>query len=266
MFRINYQLKKAEQIEPWGKELHWFGLTDSLLWIDAGNAVIYEYSDSAFNEWNIKYNDYQLARFLEDFSEIFPYVAEPIPKILYDSIECFGKQIKTWEILYTEKSDSEFFDDFLPNFYEPLCNWFFRRTFNSMHLVDGPFIGCFRSDDNVKIFWESDCNETLKDGSTLWKYPKGVYEMKYSEFVSEVFRFFNSFEHDMDNQVNNVLKNGIKDVFVDKDQLKKENTMRKESFMQKVNSLNSNSEQKTCWSEVLSLYNKMISEIDNDRL
>ena len=265
MFRINYQLKKPDQIVPWGdkeKSLHWFGLTDGLLWINVGNSVIYECSDSAFEGYPIRFNDYQLSRFLEDFSEILPYVAEPIPKFLYDSVECFGEKLCNWEKMYAEKSDAEFFDNFLPNLYEPLNEWFYKRTFDSAHLKDGPFIGCFRCGDSVKLFWESNSNYLLKDGSNIWKYPKGIYEMKYSEFVSEVSRFFKSFEYDMDNQVNDVLENGVKGVFIDTDQLKKENKLRKESFTQKVNALYSYCEQQSDWSTIISLYNKMISEID----
>ena len=48
MFRINYILKKPNTIGPWGeteKHLHWYGLTDGLLWINAGDSVIYEYAE-----------------------------------------------------------------------------------------------------------------------------------------------------------------------------------------------------------------------------
>ncbi len=58
----------------WGEEphrhIHWFGLTDGLLWIDVGGQTIYEYSDAALNYFgtDIRYNDYQIVRFLEDLS------------------------------------------------------------------------------------------------------------------------------------------------------------------------------------------------------
>ncbi|MBO7426280.1 MAG: hypothetical protein J6U23_11440 [Clostridiales bacterium] len=43
MFRINYTLKKPGMIVSWGEEakhLHWYGLTDGLLWISAGDSII----------------------------------------------------------------------------------------------------------------------------------------------------------------------------------------------------------------------------------
>ena len=264
MFRINYQLRKADQIVPWGekeKTLHWFGLTDGLLWINAGDAVIYEYSDAARLEFDksIGYNDYQLARFLEDFSEILPYAAEPVPKIIYDSAEYMGEQLYAWEQIYSDKSDEEFFDKFLPELYDPLCLLYRRRTLDSLHLKGGPDIGFFRYGDRLKLFWKGEYK--LKDGSSIWKYPEGVCEMDYSEFVSETERFFRSFESDMDEQVNDVLVHGIKGVIIDTDKLIKENTLRKESFSQKISALKESDIQVKPWTNELSLYDKMISEI-----
>ena len=74
-FKINFSLKPPEKIVPFGKNrdhISWFGLTDGELWIEVGERTIYEYSDAAVREWGgVRYNDYYLSRFLEDFSEIF---------------------------------------------------------------------------------------------------------------------------------------------------------------------------------------------------
>ncbi len=49
--KINFRLQELEKVMPFGKEphlsLHWFGLTDGLLWIDVGTQTIYEYSEAA---------------------------------------------------------------------------------------------------------------------------------------------------------------------------------------------------------------------------
>ena len=208
-------------------------MTDSLLWIDVGDSVIYEHSEEAMKEFGIpiKYNDYQLSRFLEDFSDILPYVSESLPEFLYNSVETFPENIHKWNLQYVEKSDEEY-DYFFDVLYEPLDKWFYERTFDSGHLIGGPLIGCFRCGDNIKIYWESDYS--LKDGSSIWKNPKGLYEMKYNDFVSEISRFFESFACDMDKQVADVQKNGMKGVFVDIDKLSKENETRKEIFAEKV--------------------------------
>lgn len=160
IFKINYQLKKPEEITPWGekeKSLHWFGLTDGLLWIEVGDSVIYEYSDSAVAEFNnkIRYNDYQLSRFLEDLSNILSNVVISLPKFLYDSVEVFEAYIQKWNLKYSDISDDEYFEYYDTSF-EPLTRWFYDRTFDSGHLIGGPTIGFFRFENQIKIYWNSD--------------------------------------------------------------------------------------------------------------
>ena len=81
-FKINFRLQNLDKISPWGSEedlsLHWFGLTDGQLWLDAGNQTIYEYSEAARQYFAspIPYNDYQVSRFLEDFSYTFRFIGE----------------------------------------------------------------------------------------------------------------------------------------------------------------------------------------------
>ena len=105
MFKINHILQRPEKIIPWGdkeKSLSWFGLTDGLLWIEAGDGIIYEYKEPHFNEWDepIIYNDYQLSRFLEDFFDTFPFVAESVPDYIYNDIETFDARMEKWKSLY----------------------------------------------------------------------------------------------------------------------------------------------------------------------
>ncbi|CAM3930476.1 DUF5984 domain-containing protein [Flavobacterium branchiophilum] len=95
---INFKLRELENIIPWGQEtelsLHWFALTDGDLWLKFGNEIIYEYSLEVMNYWGDKptpYNDYQLSRFIEDFTGIFDKIRETIPKELYDLTEDLKK-------------------------------------------------------------------------------------------------------------------------------------------------------------------------------
>ena len=256
MFRINYELKKPKEIVPWGEEnksLTWFGLTDGLLWITVGDSTLYEYSDEALEHFgfNIKYNDYQISKFLEDFSDTFRFVAEPVPKYLYDSIDEFSAQIDEWRSSYTQ-SDEETYT-FYEEKYDPLTSWYYNRIVKSEHLIGGPVIGAFRYGDNVKIYWNSDY--TLEDGSSLWTSPKGVYEMKYDEFVEEIHRFFKAFHEDMDAQVAEVVDMGIDGVFVDIHQLYVENKFRKQMFTQKLRHLD---HRFTDWDKIKELYDELI--------
>ena len=133
------------------------------------------------------------------------------------------------------------------------------RSIDSAHLTCGPNIRCFRHEDKVKILWISDCNEY--EGTRIWKYPKGAYEMSYSDFVSEVMRFYNAFSEDMDRQVENVKNNGIPGVYVDIDKLIRENELRKSGFQQKIDLLNSVPQTATDWEKIKTVYDRMTEEM-----
>ena len=83
---INFKLKDFDKIIPVGQEpnlrLSWFFLTDGDLWLTFGDQTIYEYSKEAIQHFGDKttpYNDYYIVRFLEDFTELFRKISEPIP-------------------------------------------------------------------------------------------------------------------------------------------------------------------------------------------
>lgn len=156
-FKINFQLQELDKIIPWGEEpnlsLHWFGLTDGQLWIDVGTRTIYEYNEDARNYFGIpvKYNDYQLSRFLEDFFGTFRYVGKSIPIELYNGIDEFDSKTEKWKECHIDEED-EIFDRFYFDEYWELYEWRSNRSFDSGHLVGGPYIGCFRCGEKIKIY------------------------------------------------------------------------------------------------------------------
>lgn len=262
MFRINYVLKKPDKIVPWGgekKTLHWFGLTDGLLWINAGDSVIYEYSEPHPDAFGIQvdYNDYQLSRFIEDILELTPVISDSVPESLFDVIESLSDDLQAWKAMYIDKSDEEF-DHFYDEYYLPLSEWFYDRFFDSGHLVCGPLIGFFRCGDKLKLIWDS---EPLEDGTEIWKSPRGIYEIDYQGFVSEVSRFISAFTTDMDNQIDDVVRNGIPGVFADTDALVCENTQRKETFEHQLSYLYTERNQGIDWNRIHDLYEMMCNEL-----
>ena len=264
MFRINHILKNPDKIVPWGKEnkyLHWFGLTDGLLWIEAGDSVIYEYSKPHMDDFgnSVIYNDYQLSRFLEDFLELTGYISESVPEMLYDSVDSIEESLHKWLSLNIDKPDEEY-DHFYDNEYQPLSDWFYDRTMDSGHLICGPLIGFFRCGDKIKIVWNS--IRPVSDGTDIWRYPKGIYEMRYADFVLEISRFISTFIEDMDMQVADVVLNGIPDVYVDTDALISENDQRKDTFTHQLKALYSEDIQKTDWNRILDLYIVMREQTD----
>lgn len=257
-FRINFELKPIEKIIPWGENpnlsMHWFGLTDGLLWIRAGAQMIYEYSDAAREYFgdNIRYNEYQLSRFLEDFSGILPYVREPVPKLLYDKTGEFEKQTDAWKELHYEDEDAVF-EQFYDDEFEPLTRWYYNRMLDSGHLIGGPWIGCFRHGDRIKLYWKSDYR--LENGSSIWTAPNGIFEMPYTGFVTAVNEFYSAFSEKMDRQVELALHKDWGSIKLDKERLVKENGERKNEFRQKLGLL-SEPCQTTDWDKILKIYKK----------
>lgn len=261
--KINFQLQELDKVMPWGEEphlsLHWFGLTDGLLWIDIGTQTIYEYSEEGQKYFgnSIKYNDYQISRFLEDFSRTFRYVGESIPIELYNIIDEFDSKTERWKACYIDEED-EVFNQFYFEEYCELCEWRSDRTFDSGHLVGGPYIGCFRCGDKIKIIWESTFE--LDNGKSIWTAPKGSLEMSYDEFVLSVTNFFDMFFHAMDIQVENAVIKEWGNIAIDKQRLVKENDERKSGFLQDISFLRNTCEN-TNWDKVMMLYSKMQDEI-----
>ena len=263
-FKINFQLHELDKIIPWGynnDHMHWFGLTDGLLWINAGDDVIYEYSQAARDHWkdDIKYNDYQLARFLEDFTGIFQFVRESVPKALYDIVGDFDELTFNWKNKHIDEPD-ELFEKFYDEEYIPLTEWFQKRVFDSGHLTGGPNIGCFRHEDKLKLYWESDY--TLENGHSIWTSPKGVIEMNYDDFITETERSIDSFFIDMDKQVELAVLKDWGKVEIDKERVITENVERKAAFKKEISSLRHKTDKPTDWDKVEFLYKKMMKELN----
>lgn len=238
-FKINFKLKAdLDEIAPFGEKggysLSWFGLTDGLLWITAGDKTVYEYSDAAIKEWGggTRYNDYYLSRFLEDFSDIFGKISQPVSRELYDSVEDF-EELSQNRLDDIPDDDPEF--DRLYDEYLAKREWFADRIFDSGHLKGGPIIGCFRCEDKLKFYWNGDV--PLESGESIWTAPRGSFEMPYCDFAAEVKRFFAEFYAKMDEQVKRALDKDWGGIAVDKEYLVRENAERRIGFDQKLSLL-----------------------------
>lgn len=257
--KINFQLQELDKIAPFGKKpnfsLHWFGLTEGLLWIKIGEQTVYEYTQEAQDYFgtSIRYNDYQISRFLEDFFQTFRYVGESIPEELYQSLNEFDEKMEKWKACHIDEED-EAFDKFFFDEYCALGEWRWDRTFDSGHLVGGPCMGFFRCGEKIKILWES--NFKLDSGNSIWTSPEGSFEMPYDEFVLSVTDFFNSFFIAMDRQVENAVMKEWGSISLDKQRLLKENNERKSGFLRDISYLTV-SDESTDWNKIKVLYSRM---------
>lgn len=267
-FKINFELKELDHVALWGEEpnqnISWFGLTDGWLWINVGEQTIYEYSEESQNYFNRffvrnndRYNDYQISRFLEDFSFLFRYIGESVPQKMYDDIEDFDNKEKRWLEVHNDEPD-DVFDAFYDTDYVGLTTWFHSRTMYSGHLIGGPQISFYRCGDKIKIIWVS--TYKMESGNSIWTSPSGIIEISYNEFVKEVKDFFQRFYMVMDKQVENAIKKDWGSVLLDKEGLIKENKERKEGFDQAISFL-TKPQNHTDWDNVMHLYEKMNMEI-----
>jgi hypothetical protein len=264
---INFKLRELDKIAPWGQEhelsLHWFGLTDGELWLTFGNEKIYEYSKEAMDYWGNKstpYNDYQLSRFIEDFTGLFDKIRETIPEELYDltkDLKKFQSDTKKWLDIYDTEEDN--YRDFYFNEYDKLISWTHQRSFDSAHLIGGPHLTFFRRKDKVRIVWDTE--HTLENGISLWTARNGFFEMDYSDFIGKIKAFGHSFFAEMGKHVELAVVRDWGQVKVDKQRLVKEHKERKDDFYSSLALLEQETEDKTNWAEIEQLYKRMTNEI-----
>lgn len=219
---INFKLREFDKISPWGQEpnlsLHWFALTDGDLWLTFGKETIYEYSKEAINFWGNKstsYNNYQLSRFIEDFTGLFDKIRETVPEEFYDltkDLNKFQTDAKKWLDIYD--TDEDEYSDFYFEEYDKLISWTYQRTFDSGHLIGGPHLSFFRRNDKVRIVWDTE--HILENGISIWTAKDGSFEMDYSDFMNEIKMFGESFFTAMEKQIELVLEKEWGNIKIDK--------------------------------------------------
>ncbi|MFZ6051564.1 DUF5984 family protein [Halocola ammonii] len=261
---INFQLKNPDQINPAGtsanQHLSWYLLTDGDLWLNLGDRVFYEYSKESvayLGGKNSPYNDYYIARFIEDFIDLFENIQEEIPEGFFEltnDLRKFQSDANQWWDMRGIDDDKAFED------YETLTSWIKLRTLSSKHLKGGPDISFFRRDEKMRILWNSDY--VLENGINLWSSDGGRYDMNYFEFVEEVRQFGQDFFSKMEKQVEFALKKDWHDVEIDKQRLVEEHRMRKDDFHSALNYLVKNGANRTNWKEVGALLDKMKGDLE----
>ncbi len=264
---INFKLKDINEIAPAGTEdnprMSWFWLTDSYLWLNLGDDIIYEYTQAAMDHLGLQkppYSDYPLVRFIEDFTELFDLINESIPKEIYEltkDINQFLNDAQKWLDIY-ETNDEEY-SDFYFEEYDNLISWTYNRTFDSGHLIGGPYLSFFRCQDKIRIIWETE--HQLENDIALWTAKDGSVEMSYVEFVEHVKDFQAKFFESMDYQVALALEKDWGKIQIDKVFLKKEHADRKEKFQIQINKLDGVSENSSDWKQITELYERMKREI-----
>ncbi|WP_226789855.1 DUF5984 family protein [Flagellimonas hadalis] len=266
MAMINFKLKELDKISPWGQEpelsLHWFGLTDGDLWLTFGNETIYEYTKEAIDLWGNQspYNDYPLSRFIEDFTELFDKIREPIPEAFYNlstDLKKFQSRTKKWlDKHYTDKDNG---NDFYFDVYDTLISWVHARTLSSSHLNYGPQLSFFRYNNKVRVVWDTE--HRLKNGTPVWTAKSGSVEMEYTGFVQKIKSFGQSFFAEMGEQIRLAVEKDWGKVELDKQWLVEEHEGRIDEFYFSLALLEQEAEYRTDWAGIKKLFDRMTNEI-----
>ncbi|WDF76473.1 DUF5984 family protein [Mucilaginibacter sp. KACC 22773] len=268
---INFKIKPPEEtsgaIGENDRFTSWFFLTDGDLWLTFGDQTIYEYTSEAmeyFEDKSTPYSDYQVSRFVEDFSDIFKNIRETVPENFYElaeNVTQFYKDLKHWKSL-NEDGDEAHYDAFMDN-VDILYSWVRERALLGIHLLGGPTLYFFRHDDKVKIVWETDF--VLENGAKLWTAKNGSCEMEYDDFRKRIIEFARNYFLAMDNQIKLAIARDWGDIILDKKRLVEEQEERKFDFYSEFSKLWHEPEEKTNWEEIEEIYKLMRDELDGSR-
>jgi hypothetical protein len=265
---INFELKPPASIAPFGvapnTSLHWFGLTDGDLCLTLGPATLYEYTEEIMHQWEgrpTRNSDYYLARFLEDFTELFSAIAESVPASLYSvvkeyaSLQSLQEGIDRWQDAWFESSDpvAEAAHDAQ---YDLLTAWIYARSLFAGHLKGGPRLSVFRHDETIAFVWKAD--HRSEDQLPYWTAGNGAIEMPYATFVEQVEDFGHRFFPAMARQVEIAVRMAWSEVRLDIQRLVKEQEERKAAFDEQLAILKRISNGDTDWPAI----ERLTREID----
>jgi hypothetical protein len=222
---IKFIHKEISQIIPWGQDnklsLHWFGLTDSYYWLSLGEHELLRYSDEYINKHGLDselpYVDYQFARLFWDLVDVLQYVITSIPNNIFECIDTMDKfesylnTLSFWLDNVWNDSEEEY-----DELYVNASEWIYNRRLDTGYLVGGPNIFFFRVAELMYIRWIAGYTD---DGIAIWKETKGEYVLEYADFLNSLQSAFKTFAISMNEQIKAILERPRENVFVDKEQL-----------------------------------------------
>lgn len=262
-------LKPPAEIKPWGEAnnlmLHWFGLTDSYYWFDFEGIELLRYSDEFMNTYSmnqrLSYVDYQFSRLFTDITYIIRAVLTPVPDEVFDYIRTYAKfesvlhSLDHWLNYYWDETDEQY-----DNLFIPARHWIDDRRLDFGYLVGAPDIYFFRNQTQIHVRWISDYKDDR--GIRMWKSTHGECVMKLDTFINHLVLSIEQFAIAMETQIQAVLRNPPKNVFVDREQLLKNHT----EFLEETKAykhIMSWSSQQTDWSDICSKMKKIAMTSDS---
>ncbi len=229
---FEFELRPLREIQPWGgpeaPSLHWFGLTDGLYWIQAGEHTLFEYAVRVQEILGVsRFCDYQVARLYEDVLDVVPYALEPVPKELrrYISVDEATERDHYWKEWCASEKSTDLIDDAGP--------WMGRRTLDCTHLSPSTHIVFWSDDDTVHIEWDN--RGKLLEGNPAWSEQLGRWNLPREHFMNEVRSFHDRLMEQMSSRVEEVAAGALAErAYVDLPGLRREHHVRSQAILRNL--------------------------------
>ena len=229
---FNYKLLPLEAVQAWGEpghlSLHWFGLTDGYYWIEAGEQVLFKYSDHAHLFLGApQYCNYQVARLHEDLLTMVPIVMEPVPASLVSCIA--GEAGSAWgerRFRWLNDDANRLGDDRIYEIADASGSWIGSRTLDSAYLSPPAVIRMWSDEDLVHLEWDN--RAMLVGGLPAWSATCGAHLVSREQFLVEVRSFHERLMEEMDRRIQRVTDGALPpQVRVDLASLQREHVRRR---------------------------------------
>ncbi len=256
---INFELNPLGKVIPWGEpgsqSLHWFGLTDGRYWITAGSDTLFEYSEQVRHGDFDRYCEYQVARFLEDITEMIPNILDPIPQDLVKYIS--GESGRAWmETQYSwfERNLTAGAGDESWDVLGRAKSLLDGRFLESAYLTPSASIMMWSDDADVHIEWEN--GDKLINGELAWSAVRGSFHLPRASFVEEVRAFHARLFEQMTSRIEQVAAGALHpDIHIDLPGLIAENEQRRDDAAQALEK-----REDACWDKIRSAILEISSE------
>ena len=209
---INFSLMPIEKIQPWGKagdyRLSWFGLTDGMYWIQAGNSTLFEYSELARAAGSSRYCDYQVVRLYEDLMDMLPSILEPIPVAFVRYIA--GESAAAWRETYgnwCDRNADSTDDDGFFRIVESASTWTGRRRLDTAYLSPSTNIVIWSDTESIHFEWDN--RKNYFDGKPAWSALHGTYQITRETFMEEIRSFHVRLMAQMSERVKQVISGAL---------------------------------------------------------
>jgi hypothetical protein len=236
---IEFALTPLETVPPWGtgehQKLHWYALSDAHYRFKVGSEYLLHYSNAMLRTEMLKndtsshptWADYYLAHLCSDLEDKLPQILTPVPAEVaqaldqdIDTLSTRAERIWEWQE-----------DQTLPDgFY--ISDWFWHYQLDNMIWVTEFKANTWLWSDKQDVFIAWDNRACIYQGIPAYSSMQGRHRVNRDVFLHNLRTFRESLFDQMAQRIEIVTGPSWtrQDIFIDHDQLRKEQVQRAESF------------------------------------